>query len=136
MNDHPKKFSKPVFTSKIFAGPKRTYFFDIQKSRNGDFHVVVSENLKKFNSDKYERNRIHVYKEDIAKFIHEMEIALTQLKTLIPDFDFENYDRDSDERYTKEHPRRYHGDADDQFQPDADNHDNDGGSDDLSELEI
>ncbi|MEZ4909538.1 MAG: DUF3276 family protein [Saprospiraceae bacterium] len=128
MSDYPKKFNKPVFTSKILAGPKRTYFFDIQKSRNGDFHLVLSENLKKFDSDKYERNRIHVYKEDMTKFIHEMEIVLTQMKALLPDFDFENYSRETDERFSRDRPNRYASDAEDQ----KDTED----SDELSDLEI
>ncbi|MCB0660668.1 MAG: DUF3276 family protein [Saprospiraceae bacterium] len=110
MNDHQQKFIKPVYTSKIFAGPKRTYFIDIQKSRNGDHHLVISENLKKFNSDKYDRSRIHVYKEDIVKFTNELENALNRLKELIPEFDFDNYDRETDERYAREPRRHYNSD--------------------------
>lgn len=93
---HDKNFSrpKPEYSAKIKSGDKRTYYVDIQKSKFNDFYLVISESKKMPDSDKMLRNKIHLYKEDVHKFIIELERAVDYLKnTLMPDYDFERKDR-------------------------------------------
>lgn len=93
---YDKNFSrpKPEYSAKIKSGDKRTYYIDIQKSKFNDYYLVISESKKMPDSDKMMRNKIHLYKEDVQKFIHELEQAVDHLKnSLMPDYDFERKDR-------------------------------------------
>jgi len=88
--DKPYNKPKPEFTAKIRSGERRTYFIDVQKSKMDDFYLVLTESTKKPNSDQVFRNKIHIYKEDLNKFIQEMGKAADFLKNnLMPDYDFD-----------------------------------------------
>lgn len=89
---YEKNFNRPrpEFTAKIKSGERRTYFIDVQKSKYDDYFLIVSESTRKPNSDQAIRNKIHVYKEDLNKFMSELENAVAFLKNnLMPDYDFD-----------------------------------------------
>ena len=60
-----------VLSRAIKAG-KRTYFFDVKKSRNEELYLTITESKRKFNADNgnfyYEKHKIFLYKEDFEKF--------------------------------------------------------------------
>jgi hypothetical protein len=67
-----------VFTlQKIKAGKRRTYFFDVRRTKGEDFYITLTESTKKFNSDGYERHKIFLYKEDFNRFLAQLQKLLT-----------------------------------------------------------
>ena len=66
---------KEIYSDKITKG-KRTYFFDIKKSEQGDLYLKVSESKK--TSSGFEHYRLMVFEEDIQDFA---ELALIELGT-------------------------------------------------------
>ena len=50
--DERGKFDS-VYTAKIKAGKRRTYFFDVRRTKGEDFYITPTESKKKFNSDGY-----------------------------------------------------------------------------------
>lgn len=107
---YDKKFNKPLpeFSAKIKSGDKRQYFIDIQKTKFNDFYIVISETLKKHESEPPIRNKIHLYKEDVNKFISELENAVSYLKNnLLPDYDFNKTDRPHQEKRFKPRENNY-----------------------------
>src|SRR5450432_1054432 len=89
-----------VFSKRIRAGKRRTYFFDVRATRGNDYYLTITESRKKFNEDGYDRHKIFLYKEDFNKFIKALGEAIDYVKTdLMPDFDFDafNHDENPDE---------------------------------------
>ena len=81
-----------VFSRKIRAGKKRTYFFDIRTTRSNDYFLTITESRKRFNDNGYDRHKIFVYKEDFNKFIKALCESVDYVKTdLMPDFDFDAF---------------------------------------------
>ena len=81
-----------VFSRKIRAGKKRTYFFDIRATRGNDYFLTITESRKRFNDNGYDRHKIFVYKEDFNKFIKALCESVDYVKTdLMPDFDFDAF---------------------------------------------
>ncbi len=78
------------FSKKLKAGKRRTYFFDVKSTKQGDFFLTVTESKKKFDSDNYENHKIFLYKEDFKKFLEALNEAVDYIKTdLMPDYDYE-----------------------------------------------
>ncbi len=87
-----------VYSQRIRAGKRRTYFFDVRETRGSDFYLTITESRKKFDSDGYERHKIFLYKEDFNKFLKGLEEAVNYVKTeLMPDFDFDAFNHDNPE---------------------------------------
>lgn len=79
-----------IYSNKMRAGRRRTYFFDVKKTKSDDYYVSITESTKKFNSTGYERHKIFLYKEDFHKFISELQATIDYVKTnLMPDFDYD-----------------------------------------------
>lgn len=100
--DQFKKRFENVFSRKVEAGKKRVYFFNVKKSAEGEYHMVVTENTKKFNEDTVERHSIYVYKEDLNKFLASMQETIDHIKELMPDYDFDKFSRPKPEFPKKE----------------------------------
>ncbi len=47
-----------VYSQRIRAGKRRTYFFDVRETRGNDYYLTITESRKKFDSDGYERHKI------------------------------------------------------------------------------
>ncbi len=83
-----------VYTSKVRAGKRRTYFFDVRKTKGEDFYITLTESTRRFNAEGYERHKIFLYKEDFNRFQNGLNDAINHVKTeLMPDFDYEQYER-------------------------------------------
>ena len=54
-------------TGKQLKGAGRTYFFDVEKTREGKAYLRITES-RKGKSDTFERNSIHVFPEDASSF--------------------------------------------------------------------
>ena len=89
-----------VYSQRIRAGKRRTYFFDVRETRGNDYYLTITESRKKFNEDGYDRHKIFLYKEDFNKFLKGMTEAIDFVKTdLMPDFDFDAFNHDNPENY-------------------------------------
>lgn len=86
-----------VYSQRIRAGKRRTYFFDVRETRGNDYYLTITESRKKFNEDGYDRHKIFLYKEDFNKFLKGMTEAIDFVKTdLMPDFDFDAFSHEND----------------------------------------
>jgi len=85
-----------VYSKRIRAGKRRTYFFDVRETRGNDYYLTITESRKRFDSDGYDRHKIFLYKEDFNKFIKGLGEAIDYVKTeLMPDFDFDAFNHDT-----------------------------------------
>src|SRR6478752_1864645 len=85
-----------VYSKRIRAGKRRTYFFDVRETRGNDFYLTITESRKRFDSEGYDRHKIFLYKEDFNKFIKGLGEAIDYVKTeLMPDFDFDAFNHDT-----------------------------------------
>ena len=90
------KKMESVYSKRIRAGKRRTYFFDVRETRGNDFYLTITESRKRFESDGYDRHKIFLYKEDFNKFIKGLTDAVDYVKTeLMPDFDFDAFNHDT-----------------------------------------
>ena len=84
-----------VYSKRIRAGKRRTYFFDVRATRGNDYYLTITESRKRFNEDGYDRHKIFLYKEDFNKFIKGLNEAVDFVKTdLMPDFDFDAFNHE------------------------------------------
>jgi len=87
-----------VFSKRIRAGKRRTYFFDVRKTRGDDYYLTLTESTKKFNGEGYERHKIFLYKEDFNRFLDGLEEAINHVKSeLMPDYDYDEFTRRHEE---------------------------------------
>jgi hypothetical protein len=90
------KKMESVYSKRIRAGKRRTYFFDVRETRGNDYYLTITESRKRFDSDGYDRHKIFLYKEDFNKFIKGLTDAVDFVKTeLMPDFDFDAFNHDT-----------------------------------------
>lgn len=81
-----------LYSKRLKAGKRRTYFFDVRTTRGNDYFLTITESKKRFNDDGYDRHKIFLYKEDFNKFIDALADAVNHVKTeLLPDFDFDSF---------------------------------------------
>ncbi len=93
--ENNEKRLESVYSKRIRAGKRRTYFFDVRATRGNDYYITITESRKKFNEDGYDRHKIFLYKEDFNKFLKALTEAVDYVKTdLMPDFDFDAYNHD------------------------------------------
>ena len=89
------KKMESVYSKRIRAGKRRTYFFDVRATRGNDYFLTITESRKRFNEDGYDRHKIFLYKEDFNKFIKALGEAIDYVKTdLMPDFDFDAFNHE------------------------------------------
>ena len=93
--DNNDKRMESVYSKRIRAGKRRTYFFDVRATRGNDYYITITESRKKFNENGYDRHKIFLYKEDFNKFLKALTEAVDYVKTdLMPDFDFDAFNHD------------------------------------------
>ena len=81
-----------VYSQKVRAGKRRTYFFDVRKTRGEDYYVTLTESKRRMNDDGYERHKIFIYKEDFNRFMTSLEDVINHVKTeLMPDYDYDEF---------------------------------------------
>jgi len=87
-----------IYSQRVRAG-KRTYFFDVKTTRSNDYYLTITESKRRYKDDGYyyEKHKIFLYKEDFNKFIEALGVTVDHIKTeLLPDVDFEQFDRKED----------------------------------------
>jgi hypothetical protein len=84
-----------IYSKRIRAGKRRTYFFDVRATRGNDYYLTITESRKRFDDNGYDRHKVFLYKEDFNKFIKALNEAVDYVKTeLMPDFNFDAYNHD------------------------------------------
>ncbi len=83
-----------VYSNKVKAGKRRTYFFDVRRTKGDDFYLTLTESTKRFNGEGYERHKIFLYKEDFHRFRDALSETIEHVKTeLMPDYDYDEFTR-------------------------------------------
>lgn len=98
-NFDEKRNSESVYSKRVKAGKRRTYFFDVKETRSNDYFITITESKRRFNDDGYDRHKMFIYKEDFNKFLTALTETVDHVKTeLMPDFDFDAFNHEySDE---------------------------------------
>ncbi|MCU7693826.1 PUR family DNA/RNA-binding protein [Haoranjiania flava] len=92
------KKQESVYSKRIKAGKRRTYFFDVRETRSNDYYLTITESRKRFNDDGYDRHKVFLYKEDFNKFLKALIETIEHVKTeLMPDFDFDAFNHEYEE---------------------------------------
>ncbi len=93
--ENNEKKMESVYSKRIRAGKRRTYFFDVRATRGNDYYLTITESRKRFDNNGYDRHKIFLYKEDFNKFIKALAEAVDYVKTdLMPDFDFDAFNHE------------------------------------------
>ena len=94
---NPRRFES-VFSKKVRAGKRRTYFFDVRRTKGDDYYLTLTESTKNFDTDGYQRHKIFLYKEDFNRFLSGLNEAVDHVKhELMPDYDYDEYTRRHEE---------------------------------------
>jgi hypothetical protein len=83
LTDGAKKFRENVFTSSVKAG-KRTYYFDVKETKNGEKYITVTERKRRYKDDgsyKVEKHKIFLYKEDFDKFADALDDVIEYVES-------------------------------------------------------
>ena len=97
MEDSRRTYSG-VYSKKVRAGKRRTYFFDVRATKYDDYYITITESKRRFPDGGFERHKIFVYKEDFNKFFEGLEETVKHVKNdLMPEYDFDAFDREREE---------------------------------------
>lgn len=97
-NERNQRRFESVYSKKVRAGKRRTYFFDVRQTKGDDYFLTLTESTKKFNGDGYERHKIFLYKEDFNRFLEGLQEAIDHIKNnLMPEYDYDEFARRHDE---------------------------------------
>jgi len=103
--DNNDKKVDSVFSTKIRAGKRRTYFFDVRATKANDYFLTITESRKRSEDNGFDRHKIFLYKEDFNKFLKALIASLDHVKTdLMPDFDFNAFNHDFDPENSPTYP--------------------------------
>lgn len=92
--DSERDHEESVFSKRVRAGKRRTYFFDVRKTKGEDFFITITESTRREDGYGYKRHKIFLYKEDFNRFVASLNEVVSHVKTdLMPDFDYEEFDR-------------------------------------------
>lgn len=79
--------SEEVYSKPVRAG-RRTYFFDVKATRGNDYFLTITESRKKGGENgafSFEKQKIHLYKEDFQKFIEGLEEVVGYIRRHKPE---------------------------------------------------
>lgn len=97
-NERNQRRFESVFSKKVKAGKRRTYFFDVRRTKGEDYYLTLTESTKKFNGEGYERHKIFLYKEDFNRFLTSLEEVIDYIKKdLMPNYDYDEFTRRHEE---------------------------------------
>ena len=86
--------SNSVYATRVRAGRRRTYFFDVKQTKGKDYYITLTESTRRHDGDGYERHKLFLYKEDFNRFLAGLEETIDYIKTeLLPDYDYGEFDR-------------------------------------------
>ena len=105
-NNNDRKIES-VYSTRVRAGKRRTYFFDVRATRGNDYFLTITESRKRFDNNGYDRHKVFIYKEDFNKFLKAVNEAIDFVKTeLMPDFDFDAFNHEETEEEGSVSPRQ------------------------------
>ena len=81
LNENGKR---TVNSSSVKIG-KRTYFFDVKATANGDYYLVMTES-RRIQDGSFEKHKIFLYKEDFYKFTHAYDEIMSFMKAEKPEY--------------------------------------------------
>lgn len=123
-NETTQRRFESVFSTKVRAGKRRTYFFDVRRTKGEDYYITLTESTKRFNGDGYDRHKIFLYKEDFNRFLASLTEAIDHVKSdLMPGYDYDEFTRRQEE-WDKRRDDENHDDSG------TDSHDDDSSDDD------
>ncbi len=110
MNEnYNERNNESIFSQRLKAGKRRTYFFDVRATRGNDYFITLTESKKRFNDGGYDRHKIFIYKEDFNKFLKALTETIDHVKTeLMPDYDFDSFNHE----YTDQDENTEHSSSD------------------------
>ncbi|MBL7713092.1 MAG: DUF3276 family protein [Chitinophagaceae bacterium] len=92
--------NESIYSKRVKAGKRRTYFFDVKATRSNDYFITITESKKRFEDDGYDRHKMFIYKEDFNKFAEALVETVNYVKTeLMPDFDFDAFNNSEEQDY-------------------------------------
>ena len=92
--------NESLYSKRIKAGKRRTYFFDVRATRGNDYFITITESKKRFDDNGYDRHKLFLYKEDFNNFLVGLTDTINYVKTdLMPNLDFDafNHDQENEE---------------------------------------
>ena len=88
-----------VYSQRLRAGRRRTYFFDVRTTRANDYYLTITESKKRFDGRGYDRHKLFIYKEDFNQFMDMLTQTMDHVKNeLMPDYDFDEFHREREAR--------------------------------------
>lgn len=82
--DSIEKDRRIVNSTSVKIG-KRTYFFDVKATANGDYYLVMTES-RRIQDGSFEKHKIFLYKEDFYKFTQAYDDVMSFMKAEKPDY--------------------------------------------------
>ncbi|NND05460.1 MAG: DUF3276 family protein [Saprospiraceae bacterium] len=105
--EHNAKKFESVYSNRVRAGRRRTYFFDVKQTKGEDYYITLTESTKRFDGEGYERHKIFLYKEDFNRFLQGLQETIDHVKSeLMPEYDYEEYSRKNQEWEEKREKER------------------------------
>ena len=106
-NEHNAKKFESVYSHRVRAGRRRTYFFDVKQTKGEDYYITLTESTKRFDGEGYERHKIFLYKEDFNRFLEGLQGTIDHVKSeLMPEYDYEEYEKKNQEWEEKREKER------------------------------
>ncbi len=100
--------SETIYSQRLKAGKRRTYFFDVRSTKGNDYFITLTESKKRFNDQGYDRHKIFIYKEDFNKFVKALSETVDHVKTqLMPDYDFDAFNHEYPENEENQVPQEF-----------------------------
>ncbi len=97
-NEHNDRKMESIYSKRLRAGKRRTYFFDVRATKGNDYYLTITESRKRFDDNGYDRHKVFLYKEDFNKFLKAIGEAIDFVKTdLMPDFDFDAFSHEDED---------------------------------------
>jgi Protein of unknown function (DUF3276) len=94
----PREHDESVFSKRLRAGKRRTYFFDVKRTKGEDYFITLTESTKKMNGFGYDRHKMFLYKEDFNRFVESLQEVVNHVKTdLMPNYDYDEFARRQEE---------------------------------------
>ncbi|MDZ7876285.1 MAG: DUF3276 family protein [Saprospiraceae bacterium] len=96
-NERNSRHFESVYSQKVRAGKRRTYFFDVRRTKGEDYYLTLTESSRRMDGG-YDRHKIFLYKEDLNRFVATLEETVNYIKTeLMPQYDYDEFTRRQDE---------------------------------------
>ena len=95
MRSNNRRNSEDLFSKRITAGDRTTYFFDVKEAKNGDFYVTVTESTRMREGEhgvSYKKNRIYLHRENFGRFARGLKEAMDFVKNKMDEVDFSEYE--------------------------------------------